>query len=250
MKYIRINKFLNINSEELDKKGIHNGFLLSDSCFYVDPEKLLKCNIPEFKNFSKILQDRMKHVLSLLKNSKEKNDLCWKAAYKLFTFTEPKFVALGLGVGTIEGKGLSGKAADDCLKKMKILVDNGYDNSEIIYALSVFNDNIGTDKTSDLICNLLEENILLFTKRVLNELGVDCKEKYILYKDSKPIELEVMYRNREDCIPLALLPKEILSPIPRIVSIEDISLAIEKNDRCKRYLLSELDVRIKDFFKK
>ena len=248
-KYIKVNNFLGVDSKLLSNKGIHNGFLLSDSNFYVDPEKLDKCNVPEFKGCLNLIYTRIKQVLTLLKGSDEENDDNWNAAYRMFTFEEPKFVALGLGIGTIEGKGLSGETAKSCLRKIKKLVDKGYNDPEIIYALAIFNDNVGTDKTSDLLCNILEENILSYTSRVLKELDVECINTYNLSsKFSKSKQINVLFRDKDKKIPLALLPKEILSPIPRIVDKHDICFAINENEHCKKYLSEILSVSVSKFY--
>lgn len=248
-KYIRLSDYLSLDSKLLSAKGIHNGFILSDSDYYVDPEKLSICNIPEFENALEIIYERINSVLTLLKNSEIENDENWNAAYNLFTFKEPKFVALGLGIGTIEGKGLSGETAKSCLRKMKKLVDKGYNNPEIIYALGVFNDNVGVDKTSDLICNLLEEKILLFTNRILSECGINCDNIYRLSnKFSKPKIVKVIYRDSKNKIPLALLPKEILTPIPRVLGKSDICFAIAENEYCKKYLSEILSISVNKFY--
>lgn len=249
-KYTRLSEYLSLDSKLFSDNGIHNGFIFSDSEYYVDPEKLSKCKIPEFENSLDVIYGRMNSVLNLLKNSEIEDDDDWNTAYNLFTFEEPKFVALGLGVGTIEGKGLSGEAAKSCLRKMKKLVDKGYHNPEIIYAFGVFNDNVGMDKTSDLICNLLEEKILQYTYRMLSEFGVKCNNNYKLKnKFSEPKYVQVIYRDSKKEIPLALLPKEILSPIPRVVEKKDICIAINENEKCKQYLSGVLAVSVSKFYK-
>ena len=248
-KYTRLSEYLCLDSKLFSENGIHNGFIFSDSDYYVDPEKLSKCNIPEFENALNIIYDRINSVLTLLKNSEIEGDHDWNTAYNLFTFKEPKFVALGLGIGTIEGKGLSGEAARSCLRKMKKLVDKGYNNPEIIYAFGVFNDNVGMDKTSDLICNILEENILQYTNRILSDFGIECNDNYRLKnKFSKPKSVKVIFRDSKKQIPLALLPKEILSPIPRVLDKGDICFAIAENEYCKKYLSEILSVSISKFY--
>lgn len=79
-------------------------------------------------------------------------------------------------------------------------------------------ENIADDKTSDLICNILEENILQYTNRILSKFGIECNNNYRLKnKFSKPKDVKVIFRDSKKQISLALLPKEILSPIPRVV---------------------------------
>ena len=59
--------YLSLDSKLFSDNGIHNGFILSDSDYYVDPEKLSQCKIPEFENSLDIIYERMNSVLTLLK---------------------------------------------------------------------------------------------------------------------------------------------------------------------------------------
>lgn len=174
----RINDFLNVDEQILYNKGIHNGFILTDSNFYINPIKLENTNINEFITAKEKIRNRIENIFKLLKKSNNEGDNFGNAAVTLFTFDEPKFAALGLSIGSINGKGLTGETANRCLRTIKQIADSGYDNPEIIYAISVFNDNIRSDRVSDLLSNLLMKEILQYTQRMFDELGVTDMEEY------------------------------------------------------------------------
>ena len=80
-------------------------------------------------------------------------------------------------------------------------------------------------------------------------IGIKCDNIYRLSnKFSKPKYVNVIFRDSKKKIPLALLPKEILSPIPRVLDKSDICFAIAENEYCKKYLSEILTVSVSKFY--
>jgi hypothetical protein len=163
----------------LKKYGVYNGYVNIDSELYINPKLLIDCNIPEFENSYNKINDYFESIIIQLKKCKSTsaNDLMWRLALKMFCFQEPNGVALGNSNLSINGNGLNGKTASDALIKLKEMIDNNIDDPQIFGMLAIVQDNIGVDRISDMISNIIYEDLLTYTENVLKKLNIKSLKK-------------------------------------------------------------------------
>lgn len=234
-KIIRTSEFIGTNEFELEKRGVYNGFVFLDSPLYIHPRLLLESDIPEFKDSYTTIIIKFKRIITLLKSSKSKGDNFWNMARKSFYFPEPNGIALGNSVFSTRGNGLTGKTALAALEKISELLIEDIEDPEIFYLLSTIQDNLGVDRISDMIANIIYESFLSYTERILKEIGIvgDCEYNYnnkIYHIFQRPTYIKGEYEN------LLFVPKEILSEIPPCIEFADINVAIKKNQEAREFL--------------
>lgn len=212
-KLTRVNEYLNVSDKDLDKLGVYNGYANIDSELYINPKLLINCEIEEFKNSYKKITNHFEKIIDLLRKSKQtsKEDLMWNLALKLFCFPEPNGVALGISELSMQGKGLSGETAESALLKLKEMIDNDIDDPKIFSMIALIQKNIGVDRISDMICNIIYDDLLCYTENTLKKLNVSS---------CVPVEFnkkQYRIRIRENGSNLILIPKKILSNIPPFI---------------------------------
>lgn len=225
----KCSEYLNIDPIKMEKLGVYDGYIFMDSPLYINPKNL--SGVLEFKDSEKIIISFFERLIVILKQVKQKNnrDIFWKMANKLFHFPEPEGVFLGTSINSVKGKGLTGKTAEEALKKLKDIVDSGIDDPHIFELLSVIQDNIGVDRVSDMIASILYKEILKYNERILKELGL--------------LETDLKIEMNESLIPknpngkkILLMPQSILSAIPIAATYDDIIIVIKENEEIKKYV--------------
>lgn len=228
-KLLRVNDYLKITESSLKKIGVYNGFADIDSELYINPKLLKNCQTLEFKNSYKAVISRFTKIIDLLKKTKKSGTL-WELALAIFSFPEPNGVALGTSNLSINGNGLAGKTAEEALKKIKDIIDNNIDDPMVFLMLSVVQKNIGVDRISDMISNIIYKDLLKYTDRVLKELKI-----------KNTIEIE--YENEKFKIikrpsgkNLIFVPEELLTNIPPFIQYSSIQEIIDENIKIKKQI--------------
>ena len=230
-KLTRINEFLNIDENELERLGIYNGYIFLDSPLFLNPKLLSDNSLIEFNNAEETIVSHFENTIMILKNVKQynNNDLWWRMAKRHFYFPEPEGVGLGTSIDSIAGNGLTGKTAERCLKTFKEIIEKGIEDKRIYRLLYLVQENIGVDRISDMLCTIIYENLLKFTENRIIELGLKC-DSYTIYNNNK---YSVFKRpNGENLI---FMPKAFLSEIPDIADEYDILDIINLNQEIKEY---------------
>lgn len=218
----------NLDKKKFDATGAFDAMVDWDSRYFVDPRLLVKATTPEFQGAH---QDLIKHFVDTLKlilRSKVPNDLCWKEAQKRLEFKEPGAFGLGYATGSVRGSGIGDKYSTTLVKNLKEIVDVGVQDPELFELLSLFEDGIGADRISDMVCNILIARFAKFTERVFVESN---------YSGSGNVDFMgcKIPRHPGTDSPLLLTPKEILTNLP--VAEEEggnLSQIIEQNESLRK----------------
>ena len=173
-KLCRVSEYLEVSHEDFEKYGIYDGYANTDSELYINPKLLKKCTVAELKgSYNKVVSHFM-IIMDLLRKSKDMSstDLMWQCALKMFSFPEPNGVALGTSELSINGNGLSGETAENSLKKLKEMVDNGIDDPQIFGLLAIIQKNIGVDRVSDMISNIIYDDLLKYSENMFKKINI------------------------------------------------------------------------------
>ncbi len=96
----------------------------------------------------------------------------WQRAAAMLSFPEPPEFCLGYGVKTIFGSG-SAKGLDrDMLKAASDAIRAGLTNIDDFGELMLFGEGFGADRISDMVCNVVKDDLVLYTQEVAQRHGV------------------------------------------------------------------------------
>lgn len=221
MEQIFISDFFKLNNK-LDKLGVFDALITSDSNFYINFLRLKETKVPEFINSYKKIDDFFGQIMMLLSNSKEKGDKFYRAALGKFSFSGVKGINLGFSTTGIDagfGRILSKKVIDDAFDIIKA----GCKQPELFQLVRLFEENIAADRLSDMAATLINEDIITYTKNINKRLKINEKN----YPNIKFID-GIAINPYKNCL-LLYLPKDILHKLPIANSWDDLDSVISEN---------------------
>lgn len=214
-----------VAESKLAKLGVFNSTLAIDTKLFIDP-MLLKHS--EHIAFSKQAlaqyEGHFQKIIKLLKGSQSEGDAAWKGAAKLLSFPEVAGTCLGYGAGTIRGSGLGPKLTSRILKVASEIIAIGVEDVDLFAAMSLFESDIGPDRISDMVTNIIVKALSDFNEEVLSKLNISGQEYTInninCYFVANPFEKDT---------PIILLPFDILRDLPIARDWDGVADAARKN---------------------
>lgn len=222
----------NIPKETLEEIGVFDAFLDEDSSFFINIKCLKECDVPEFAGSYEKVNAYFREIGLLLKSSTPGSKL-YNAAYKKFYFPEVNGINLGFSSGKY-GAGFGPKLRAQIISDAYEIIQSGSENPEIFHLVSLFEDNVGPDRLSDMIARIIYEDIVAYTKRVLEELGINQKtHPEFIFRDGLVAN---PYKSRW----LLLLPECILNELPIARCWDDIERVCSENDAIRDEVNQEI----------
>jgi hypothetical protein len=222
--------YFSIPKSELNNMGVFNPILNVDSLVYMDPAKLSVCDVPEFKSSEHKVRRYFQKIVSLLNASEHVGDQYWKTADKYFTFTEYTGTCTGYAKTSTSGNGIGAILRQSTLCLIKGLIEKGRDDPILLGIMNVFQEGIGCDRISDLLIFILYDDILKFTDRICSHFSInDC---CVMHRDASFRACLNPFNDK----PILLLPRDLVTPLPRIYSCDDIVKLCQKNEEARREL--------------
>lgn len=222
MEHIFISDYFRLG-DQLEKLGVFDAIINSDSSFYININRLKNTNVPQFKASYEKINNFFMEIVLLLDKSKEKGDRFYREALKNFNFHGVKSINLGhskTGQDLGFGRTLANKTISDAYDIIKA----GCKDPEIFHLVGLFEKNIAADRLSDMFATLIETDIREYTLWVNETLGINPgKYPKIEFKDGIAIN---KYKNCE----LLYVPKDILHEIPVARQWCDIEYVIDENN--------------------
>ena len=213
--------------------------LAIDIKLFIDPLLLKNSRHIELnKDAHNAFQNHFTDIIRLLQASKEENDPAWKAAFKKLDFPEISGTCLGYGAGSIHGRGFGLVLKSKTIRVAKQIIDIGIKDPDLFVAMALFEDKFGPDLISDMTTNIIFDALIKFNKRIINELGLNSKNK-----NAKGFLLNP-FENTD--IPIILLPNDILNDLPIVKDWDNVAEAAKKNQQ----LREELNIHIGTIWKK
>jgi hypothetical protein len=219
---IRFNTLFNLTEEQLDEKGVFNGFIDVDARFHVDPALLPYSSTPELEKAYEKFQEHFKKVITLVDNSESASDRFWREALKHLQFKEKDNILLGYSIGDNHGSAIGINIASQLLKTTKELTKAGIKDPIIFELVGLFEEGIGADRVSDMTISIIFDDLINYTVRVAKELGI----KTLTFKKGESEFL--LPQNPRNGKAIIFVPSEILRTLPVAYCWDDI-------DRVARY---------------
>ncbi|MGE8645354.1 hypothetical protein [Acinetobacter vivianii] len=208
-----------------------------DTRLFIDPLLVKNTKIPEFQEAGIKIEKYFESILTLLKACQKEKDIFWNQAVGLFKSSEISGLSIGYGKDTDGGGGIGKIKKLEILKNLKQILDAGTDDPAIFELIGGFQDGIGPDLISDLISNILINDLVAYTQRICSELNIPLVE-LSFSKNYKPEKLPKNILNGK---PIILVPKEFLRDLPIADSFMDIDWICKHNDELRRYLNSVIE---------
>lgn len=220
-----LSEYIGVSHEVFEAKGILDTFTELDANYYINIYALKDTKIKEFQNSFKKINSFFTDIYELICSyNNTGNMVFFDRAVELFKFPEVNELGIGLAQGNY-GRGLtSKKIRENIMMAAKDIIKEGNKNPDIFMLMGLLAKGVGADYISDMIGNIIKEDIKLFTKRINNEL---FGNESFIYNEKKKC----------DCyyIPLELVDEY---PLPKLMY--DIDTAIRLNKDLRDFLNEEL----------
>lgn len=203
--------------------GVFDAVIDSDNPFFINLKRLKYTEVEEFKDSHEQINDYFRKIGLLLRTATTSTHKNYKTAYKLFDFPEVNGINLGFSKGK-SGSGFGPQLRSQIIKDAFDIIKTGSEQPEIFHLTSLFEENVGPDRLSDMIARLVYNNIISYTKNMYIKLGI-TPEKYPKYKF-----IDGLIKNPYKNCPILLLPKDILHELPIAMGWDDIDRVCQEND--------------------
>ncbi|MEF9876944.1 MAG: hypothetical protein RR772_08555 [Gordonibacter sp.] len=192
--------------------------------------------MPEFQDAYAHLNMFFSDIATILSSSQgpKAMDKMYREARKKFVFSEVNGINLGFAeseYGAGFGKTLSDKVLQDAFE----IIKSGSKQPEIFHLVGLFEENIGPDRLSDMIATIIQPDIEAYTRRILEDLGINH-----LTRPGLSFNSEGLINNpfKKTCI--LLLPVDILHELPIARCWEDIEHVASENAAIRREINEEI----------
>ncbi len=215
--------YFNIDKSKIKELGVFDPILNFDTKVFVEPLLLQKSSNDIIKNSYSNYQKFFGNLLLLLQKAKQANDSdkCWRTAKKLVNFPEYSFTCIGYSSGSTDGRGSGIEFNDKILQSAKDIVETAQDNPEIFLLLPLLEEGIAGDRISDMVQNIIDEDICRYTAYIMNKLGLEGDVSY----ETKNFNQYKLLANPYSKSPIKLVPKDVLLNLP---VADDIDSLIEE----------------------
>lgn len=231
-------KFTQKQLAVMSSKGVFDALLDKDSNFFINVILLKKATVPEFIEAYQELNKFFSDTATLLEaaDNPDKKDKWYKTARKRFNFHEVNGINLGFSK-SVHGSGWGDELSDQFLYDAYQIVKKGSKKPELFHLVSLFEEDVGPDRLSDMIATIIEPQIIKYTQRIMTELGITPQAYPKLnFLDNGLVE------NPYKKVEILLLPIEILHEIPIAEEWDDISSVAAKNDTIRREISAEVGI--------
>ncbi len=234
-----ISDYFHLDKKQLDimcSERVFDALLDKDSNFFINIIRLKKSTIPEFIEAYQHINNFFSEIATLLDaaDNPSINDKMYRTARKRFNFHEVNGINLGFsksGHGAGWGNELSDKFLSDAYK----IVKKGSKQPEIFHLVSLFEEDVGPDRLSDMIATIIEPEIKKYTVRIMNKLGI-TPQKY----QNLVFRSDGFIQNPFKNTGIFFLPIEILHELPIAKDWEDIDRVASENNIIRQEISAEV----------
>lgn len=223
-----------IDADVLDKLGVVNVLLNTDTLVFIDPLLLEESAHKEISEGAyRAYKKRFETIIKLLAASKKVDDVPWRNAKKLLHFSEISWTCLGYGT-TVKGSGFGKDLISSTLDTASQIVALGVDDIDLFMALALFEEGIGPDRISDMTTNIILFDLISFSDRINQTLKIPTKQFKIGTNNYNLVANP--YSNK----PLIFVPKDIVRDLPIAADWSDISRVVRENEELRERVNSHV----------
>jgi len=155
------------------EKDWFNPVLNSDTRLFIDPLLIFNTDIPEFSNSKEKIKRFFQHAFERVAKVRKKGIQELEKVNPLLSFKEPKEILLGYSSEGSSGRGLGPDFSRKIRDAIVDFLDYGIEDlAEYVGTFKLIVDGIGPDGISDMIANIIKDDLVRYTQRI-------CKEEKI-----------------------------------------------------------------------
>jgi len=219
----RLSEVFAVPQQRWEKTGAFDAFIGMDARLHIDPFLLGSSSAIELADAKPTFDTHFLNIVRLLSHSRSYSDPFFAEAVKRLTFKEIPNTGLGYSKKGRKGSGIGAGLATEIAKLGKLIIDAGVADPEIFSLMGLLQDDIGSDRISDMTAAIILENLLAFTDRVVSDLGISCVE---IRRKDKCFKIPVDPSSNDRFV---LVPIDILRDLPVAFSWQDIDIVCAHN---------------------
>ena len=233
--------YFQITHRALFNAGVFDGLVERDVLLHVDPMLLKNCKIPEFKCAYQKFLDYFNEIVTLTTGMKDPviKKRCYREIIRRMQFPEVVNTGLGYSTSNTKGNGISGKLAIQLANSCVEIIEAGIKDPAFFTLLPFIEEGIGADRISDMTIDILLDEFLAYTQRVVQENAIKCNS--LRYKNNV---YKIPYINRK---PYLLIPQSLLAHLPIARNYDDIDKVCNYNRELRRRVCKAIGINMCDF---
>lgn len=234
-----VSDYFQLNDEMMDKMdslGVFDALLDKDSSFFINIIRLKSSTVPEFIEAYQHINSFFSDVATLLDaaDAPSMKDKMYASARRKFHFHEVNGINLGFSKSRY-GAGWGTELSDRFLYDAYQIVKKGSKQPEIFHLVSLFEEDVGPDRLSDMIATIIEPEIKKYTVRIMEDLEI-TPETHPSLKFLPNGLVENPYKRAS----IYLLPEEILHELPIAKCWDDIDRVAHENNVIRQEISAEI----------
>lgn len=196
-----------------------------DTRLFIDPLLLLEAG-GEWAEAHTELINHFVRSYELVAKATSNGSVSATAARRLLTFPEPWEIGLGYTLDGTSGAGSGDRFAGRMADGIAVAIAAGLSHPEHIEEIGILNEQIGADRISDAVANVLKWRFIRYTQQVARRHSILLERHKVKNARCNPevarwITEEVeLPTNPESGKPIILVPAQILNELP-ILNAED-----------------------------
>jgi hypothetical protein len=211
-KPVYFSDYFKVDKAKLDKLGVFDPILNYDTKVFVEPLLLEKSSNQIIRDSFTTYQKFFSNLLLLLQKAEQANSLdrCWRTAKKMVNFPEYNYTCIGYSSYSTDGRGSGTEFNDKILQSAKEIIDLAENNPDIFLLLPLLEDGIAGDRISDMVQNIIDDDICKYTAYVTQKLGIEGNINH----NTKNLNRYSLLKNPYSKSPIKLIPRDILLSLP------------------------------------
>lgn len=222
-----ISDLLDVSSKTLMDLGAFDPVLDLDTRLFIDPHLLKHCDIPEFESSYEKFTSNFKSIVKLLDASDKDGDVFWSKADRLLSGKEVKGLCIGYASKGTSGSGIGPALRKRLLDTAKKIIVKGKDDPELFELVGMFEDDFGPDRISDMTANIIRDDIIKFTKRVVSEIEIGA-ESEVTFDDKSGLPVNPFTGDV-----ILLVPHSILRDLPVALDWSNMDVVARQNQELR-----------------
>lgn len=203
-----------------------------DTRLFIDPSFLRLTTTPELQDSYASLLTYFEQVLNVIINIKKEGDRFWREADKLLTFPEVKGLCIGYATKSTSGSGMGPAIRAKLLDSVAQIISAGIKDPVLFEIVGAFEDDVGSDRISDMIAKIIIADLVKYTQRVCSDCGIPMETLSL----GKNLPMEDLPLNPLTNAPIILMPREILNDLPTAEDFSDIQRVTKHNEKVREEL--------------
>lgn len=208
---VSFSEHFRIDAKNLERIGVLDPVLNVDTKLFIDPVLLDTSRHTEIsKQAAAAFRRYFEEIVSLLRGSKERGDIAWRAAQSRLRFREIVATCLGYGASSIRGSAFGPELSGRLIATAKEIIDLGVTDPDLFKLLPLLEEGVGPDLISDLTTNVILGDLAALTGSVCNKLDVPMENHTL---NGKTFSLPTN-PTQTRLTPVLLVPADILRSLP------------------------------------